>query len=91
MSELLVLAAIFVVPSLAGIGLGLLRRGWVVAFALSGAALSIGLILLANPPDRTDQLGHAVLTNLAFLVAAELAGGWMLAALGRVWHGKRAT
>jgi hypothetical protein len=89
MSELLVLAAIFLVPTLTGAALGLSSRGWIVALGLAGVAVASGLALLATTPEAGERLGHAVMTNLSFLVAAELAGAWLVVALGRYWLRRR--
>jgi hypothetical protein len=92
MSDLLVLAAIFAVPTLTGAALGVWRWGFVVALGLAALALATGLFFLFQiPPPGSDRLGHAVFTNLMFLVAAELAAGWALVALGRFLVRKRRT
>jgi hypothetical protein len=89
--DFLVIFGIFGAPTLSGAALGLWRYGWTIALGVAGLFLLTALYLLSTPPEAGELLGHVVVTNMSFLFAGEIAGGWALVALVRFWLRKRRT
>lgn len=83
--DFLLYFGIFGAPTLCGAALGLWRYGWTIALGVAGLFLLNALYLLATTPKPGEVLGHAVVTNMSFLFAAEIAAGWAVVALARWW------
>jgi hypothetical protein len=91
MQDFLLIFWLFGVPTLCGAALGLWRYGWTIALGVAGLFVLTALYLLTTTPEPGEVLGHEVVINMSFLLAGEIAVGWLLVALGRFLVRKRQT